>query len=73
MNVSYDPNVDVLYISFRETPVDNSDEVHENINFDYDADGHVVGIEVLFASRIVSEPTAATMKVYPVPDSEPPR
>jgi uncharacterized protein YuzE len=70
MKVSYDPAVDVLYISFRDGPVDNSDEVHENINFDYDVDGYVVGIEVLFASRIVSDPTVATMKVYPVGGSD---
>lgn len=65
MRITYDPAVDVLYIGFREGPVDNSDEVHENINFDYDADGHVVGIEVLFATRLIADPTAATVTVYP--------
>ena len=65
MNISYDPAVDALYISFRQVPVDNSDEVHENITFDYDADGHVVGIEVLDASRLISEPTEATLTVHP--------
>jgi len=65
MKISYDPAVDALYISFRDGPVDNSDEVHEKINFDYDGDGHVLGIEVLDASRIVSDPTEATLRVHP--------
>lgn len=64
MKISYDPNVDALYISFRQVSIDNSDEVHENINFDYDADGHVVGIEVIDASRLVSDPTVAEFKLY---------
>jgi YD repeat-containing protein len=65
MNISYDQAVDALYISFRQAPVDNTDEVHENINFDYDADGHVVGIEVLDASRLISDPAEATLEVHP--------
>jgi len=32
MNVRDDPAVDALYISIRQAPIDNSDEVHENIN-----------------------------------------
>lgn len=65
MKISYDPAVDVLYIAFRDGPVDNSDEVHEGINFDYDADGHVVGIEVLDAARIITDPTEANLSVHP--------
>lgn len=67
MKISYDPAVDALYISLRDGPVDNSDEVHENINFDFDAGGRVVGIEILFASQIVADPNDATLTIHGQP------
>jgi uncharacterized protein YuzE len=56
MKVTYDPEVDVLRILFRDAPIEESDEDKPGIILDYDKDGNVVGIEVLNASQRVENP-----------------
>jgi uncharacterized protein YuzE len=56
MKVTYDPEVDVLRILFREAPIDESDEDKPGIILDYDKDGNIVGLEVLNASKRVENP-----------------
>jgi len=56
MKVTYDPEVDVLRIIFRNAPIEESDEDKPGVILDYDADGNVVGLEVLNASRRVENP-----------------
>jgi uncharacterized protein YuzE len=58
MKVTYDPDVDVLRILFRDVPVDESDEDKPGVILDYDKDGNVVGLEVLNASQRVENPRA---------------
>lgn len=50
MRISYDPEVDALYIRFIETTV-TTKHVSEGIAVDYAADGRIAGIEVLDARR----------------------
>ena len=56
MKVTYDPEVDVLRIIFRHAPLEESDEDKPGVILDYDAEGNVVGLEVLNASRRVENP-----------------
>ena len=56
MKVVYDPEVDVLRIILSDSPVEESDEDKPGIILDYDKDGNVVGLEVLDASRRVTNP-----------------
>ena len=56
MKVTYDPEVDVLRILFRDAPVEESDEDKPGVILDYDKDGNVVGMEVLNASQRVENP-----------------
>jgi uncharacterized protein YuzE len=56
MKVTYDPEVDVLRILFRDVPIEESDEDKPGIILDYDKDGNVVGMEVLNASKRVENP-----------------
>ena len=56
MKISYDPEVDVLRVLFNDSPIDESDEERPGLILDYDADGNVVGIEVLNASVRVDNP-----------------
>lgn len=56
MRVTYDPTVDVLKIVLSSAPVEESDEEKPGVILDYDADGNVVGIEVLAASTRVDDP-----------------
>ena len=50
MKISYDPEVDALSIAFRETTV-TTKHLAEGIAVDYDAEGHLAGLEVLDAMR----------------------
>mgnify|MGYP006310952735 CR=1 FL=1 len=56
MKVTYDTSVDVLRILFSDAPVDESDEDKPGVIIDYDAEGNVVGIEILDASKHVGNP-----------------
>ena len=46
MKITYDPEVDALYIRFHETTV-TTQHLAEGLAVDYDADGYVAGIEIL--------------------------
>ena len=56
MKVTYDPEVDVLRILFRDAPIEESDEDKPGVILDYDREGNVVGLEVLNASQRVENP-----------------
>ncbi len=58
MKVTYDPEVDVLRIVFRNAPIEESDEDKPGVILDYDKDGNVVGLELLNASQRVENPRA---------------
>ncbi len=50
MRITYDSEVDALYIRFTETTV-TTNHVAEGIVVDYDADGRIAGIEILDAVK----------------------
>jgi uncharacterized protein YuzE len=50
MRITYDSEVDVLYIRFIETTV-TTNHVAEGIAVDYDAEGKIAGIEILDAVK----------------------
>ena len=56
MKVTYDPEVDVLRISLSNAPIEESDEDKPGVILDYDKDGNIVGLEILDASKRVSDP-----------------
>jgi uncharacterized protein YuzE len=56
MKVTYDPEVDVLRILLNGSAIAESDEDKPGVIIDYDADGNVVGIEILDASTRVEDP-----------------
>src|SRR5580692_2187768 len=56
MKVTYDSEVDVLRILFRDAPVEESDEDKPGVILDYDKDGNIIGMEVLNASQRVENP-----------------
>ena len=56
MKITYDPEVDVLRIHFSDAPVDESDEDKPGTILDYDSNGNIVGIEILDASKRMSDP-----------------
>ena len=56
MKVTYDPQVDVLRILFRDVSVEESDQDKPGVILDYDKDGNLVGLEVLNASQRLDNP-----------------
>lgn len=53
MKLNYYPDTDSLYIDLLEQPSVESREIAEGIVLDYDAAGHLVGIDIDNASRKV--------------------
>jgi uncharacterized protein YuzE len=56
MRISYDAEVDALSISFRDTTV-TTQELAEGIAAEYDAQGQLVGLEILDASTRFGDPS----------------
>jgi len=56
MKITYDRVIDALYIRFKETTA-TTEHLAEGIAADYDADGHLVGIEILDAMQRLGDPT----------------
>jgi len=55
MRITYDTEVDALYIRFIETTV-TTQHVAEGIAVDYAADGRIAGIEILDARKRFRDP-----------------
>ncbi len=56
MKVTYDPKTDTLSVILKEnTPVAESDEDKPGVILDYDDAGNLVSLEILDASKRVTE------------------
>lgn len=64
MKIRYSHEADALYIRFKDTEIDNTDELTEDIIIDYDKDGNIVGIEVLDASQHVDTKNISVSTEY---------
>jgi uncharacterized protein YuzE len=62
MKAVYDPKTDTLTLELKPGPVAESDEQKPGVILDYDADGNLVGLEVLDASKRIAE--ARTMNFH---------
>jgi uncharacterized protein YuzE len=47
MRIKIDLESDTLYFRISEDPIEESEEINKGLIVDYDADGRVVGIEIL--------------------------
>lgn len=54
MTITYDAEVDALYIRFKEATV-TTKHLTEGISADYDADGALAGIEILDALKTLGD------------------
>ncbi len=51
MRIEYTRSSDALYIRLRQAPVVDSQDIEEGVTVDLDAEGHIVGLEILDASE----------------------
>lgn len=63
MNVTFDPHTDMLSIVLSPRAVAESDEDKPGVILDYDADGRLVGLEILNASMTMPDPASVNLKV----------
>jgi len=56
MKVKYNKELDVMYVSFSDETVFESDEEKKGVILDYSSKGRIVGIEILNASEQVGNP-----------------
>ncbi|MBS9721044.1 DUF2283 domain-containing protein [Tianweitania sp. BSSL-BM11] len=54
MKVSYDADANAAYIRLSGSKVMESEEVKPGVVFDFDKEGHIVGIELLDAKKQLS-------------------
>jgi uncharacterized protein YuzE len=68
VKIEYDPEADALYIQIREAarPSDNID-IEEGVTVDVDEQGHIVGLEVLDASKRLSSSDLTTITIEKLP------
>lgn len=52
-NIGYDADADAVYITVGDGPVDRTEATGPFI-YDIDAEGHIVGIEILSASKALA-------------------
>ncbi len=51
MKIEYDKEADALYIQLREVNVEDNIDIEEGVTIDLDKNRHIVGIEILDASK----------------------
>lgn len=57
MKIKYDKELDILYIRFSDEKIAESDAAKPGVVLDYDAQGRIVAIEIMNASRKMPQPT----------------
>jgi uncharacterized protein YuzE len=58
MKITYDREVDIIQITLKDVAIAESGEEVPGIILDFDSEGHVVGIEILQASKRIDNPQA---------------
>ena len=56
MKITYDPETDTLTIRIKEVEISESDELQQGVIADFDKGGNIVGLEILEATKRVTEP-----------------
>ncbi len=54
MKIEYDKEADALYIQLREASIEDNIDIEEGVTVDLDEKKHIVGIEILDASKRLS-------------------
>ncbi|MDA8334275.1 MAG: DUF2283 domain-containing protein [Peptococcaceae bacterium] len=67
MKITYDQDVDVLYIELREAEPKDSIDLEEGITVDLDENKHVIGLEILDARERLGEKSLVSLSLEHLP------
>lgn len=67
MKIEYDPEADALYIQVREVEVADNVDIEDGVTVDLDADSHIVGLEILDASKRLSPSDLSNIVIQKLP------
>jgi uncharacterized protein YuzE len=63
MQIDYDPQAEAIYIQLRQGEVDDTIEAGKFVYVDVDKDGVPLGLEILFAGRMLAEKDMTSVTV----------
>jgi uncharacterized protein YuzE len=63
MKIEYDQKADAIYIRLSSGTIADSDEVRPNVFLDTDANGRVLGIEMLGVSKLTDKPNEMALEM----------
>jgi uncharacterized protein YuzE len=67
MRVRVDHRADAVYVNLTDRAIKDSEQVADGIIVDYDAEGRIVGVEILDASKRTDDPTALKQFSFELP------
>ena len=67
MKIEYDPEADALYIQLRQAVVEDNVDIEDGVSVDLDGDKHIVGIEILDASKRLSPADLSSIIIEKLP------
>ena len=69
MRVRVDREADVVYLNLTDREIAESEEVADGIVVGYDAQGRIVGLEILDASRRTGDPAVLKQFSFDLPSA----
>ncbi len=67
MRVRVDHGADAIYVNLTDRAIKDSAEVADGIVVDYDAEGRIVGVEILDASKRTDDPDVLKQFSFDLP------
>ena len=67
MHLRVDHGADAIYLNLTDRPIKDSEEVAAGIVVDYDAEGRIVGVEILDASKRTDDPEVLKQFSFELP------
>jgi uncharacterized protein YuzE len=67
MKIEYDKDADALYIQLKDAQVNDNIDIENGVTIDLDGDKHIIGIEILEASKKLSLENISTITIANLP------
>ncbi|GJQ24759.1 hypothetical protein BIY37_10290 [Candidatus Brocadia sapporoensis] len=67
MKIEYDKEADALYIQLKEVRVFDNIDIEDGVTIDVDEKGHIIGIEILDATKKLSRESLSNIIIENLP------